>query len=152
MFAKVIVDIIHSSVDKYFEYRVPQDMNLRVGFRVKVPFGKGNALKEGYVLALSETCEYNTDSIKEVASVLSDYATLLPGQIRLAHMIRRYYHTTLATALRLMFPAEMRGGRVGDKYERQITYSLTDEQYKAAVCCDANENRQDKSAKAKSYS
>jgi len=65
--------------------------------------------------------------------VLSDYAALLPGQIRLAHMIRRYYHTTLATALRLMFPAEMRGGRIGDKYDRQVVYELSDEEYAAAV-------------------
>jgi len=133
MFAKMIVDITHSGVDKLFEYNIPDSMNLDVGYRVKVPFGKGNALREGYVLGLSETCEYDAKSIKDIAVVISDFAALTKGQIKLAHFIRRYYHTTLAAALRLMFPAEMRGGRVRDKWQREIVYSLTDGAYKAAV-------------------
>ena len=84
MFAKVIVDIIHSEVDRLFEYRVPEGMELDVGFRVHVPFGKGNALREGYVLDLSETCEYDTEKIKDIAGVISDFAALTKGQIRLA--------------------------------------------------------------------
>ena len=149
MFARVIIDIVHSKVDRYFEYRVPAGMHVDAGFRVKVPFGKGNTLKEGYVLALSETCEYDTDSIKDIARVLSDYPALTPGQIKLAHMIRRYYHTTLTTALRLMFPAEMRGGRVGDKYERVVTYDLTDVQYDAAVAALTAKNGAIKAPKQK---
>ena len=149
MFAKVIIDIVHSSIDRYFEYRVPDGMALSVGFRVKVPFGKGNALKEGYVLALSETCEYDEIGVKDIASVLSDYAALMPGQIRLAHMIRRYYHTTLATALRLMFPAEMRGGRIGDKYERQVVYTLTESEYESAVAAMTAKNGKIKAPKQK---
>ncbi len=133
MFARVIVDIVHSGVDKLFEYRVPDGMDLDVGFRVKVPFGKGNALREGYVLGLSETCGYDTKNIKEISCVISDFAALTKGQIKLAHLIKRYYHTTLAAALRLMFPAEMRGGRVKDKFEKQIVYSLTDEAYNTAI-------------------
>lgn len=131
MFARVIVDIIHSDVDRVFEYAVPADLQVNIGYRVKVPFGRGNALREGYVIGLSETCEYVTGSIKEIAAVLADFATFTPAQIRLAHMIRRYYHTTLATALRLMFPAEMRGGKIGDKFEREIVCKLSQQEYEA---------------------
>lgn len=133
MFAKVIVDIIHSNVDKIFEYHIPDDILVDIGFRVKVPFGRGNALREGYVLGLSGKCEYDSSAIKDISAVLSDYAAITLGQIKLAHMIRRYYHTTLATALRLMFPAQMRGGRVGDKFEREIIFALTDEAYHEAI-------------------
>lgn len=133
MFAKVIVDIIHSGVDKFFEYSVPDSMKLDVGFRVKVPFGKGNAMREGYVLDLSPKCKYDSKTIKDVAAVISDFPALTETQIKLAYMIRRYYHTTLANALRLMFPAEMRGGRVKDKFEREIVYSLTDKEYEEVV-------------------
>ena len=131
MYASVIVDIVHSSVDRIFEYRVPDGMKLCEGFRVRVPFGKGNALREGYVLALSPTCQYEGDNIKDIASAISDFAALTGGQIRLAGMIKRHYHTTLAAALRLMFPAEMRGGRVRDRLEREISYSLTDQEFNA---------------------
>ena len=129
MFAKVIVDIIHSSVDRVFEYSIPQDVEAQIGYRVKVPFGKGNTLREGYVLSVSETCEYEGGDIKSIKSVLSDFAAFTPAQIRLAGMIRRYYHTTFATALRLMFPSQMRGGKVGDKHERQYVFNLSDDEY-----------------------
>ncbi len=123
MFAKVIVDIVSSSVDRLFDYGVPEGMNVGVGYRVKVPFGKGNALREGYVLGLSETCEYKGEGLKVISSVISDYAALTEGQIKLAFLMQRYYHTTLAISLRLMFPAEMRGGRVKDKFEREVFIS-----------------------------
>ncbi len=133
MFARVIVDIVHSDVDRLFEYRIPEGMGLKPGFRVKVPFGKGNALREGYVLATSEKCEYSEDNIKDIHSVISDFPALTTGQIQLAGVMRRYYHTKLAAALRLMFPAEMRGGRIKDKFEREIVYSLSDEEYNKTV-------------------
>ena len=120
MYARVIIDIVHSSVDRVFEYIVPEEMHIEIGFRVRVPFGKGNALKEGYVLSLCGMCEYDASLIKPIHSVISDFAALTGGQIKLAHMVRRYYHTTLACALRLMFPAEMRGGRVKDRFEREF--------------------------------
>jgi primosomal protein N' (replication factor Y) len=129
MYAKVIIDILHSEVDRVFEYAVPEGMSPEVGFRVRVPFGRGNALREGYVIALSGSCEYQGAQIKSIHSVISDFAALTPGQLKLAHIMRRYYHTTLATALRLMFPAEMRGGRVRDRFQKEIVLKLTGNDY-----------------------
>lgn len=133
MFARVIVDIVHSSVDRLFEYHVPENLKLYVGYRVKVPFGKGNAMREGYVLSLSEKSGYSEGTIKDIASIISDFPVFTEGQIKLAGIMRRYYHTTLASCLRLMFPAEMRGGKVRDKYERNILFSLTDQEYKETI-------------------
>ncbi|MFA5674999.1 MAG: primosomal protein N' [Christensenellales bacterium] len=133
MFASVIVDIVNSEVDKIFEYRVPDDINLNVGFRVKVPFGKGNTLREGYVIALSDTAKYTGGGLKNIFSVLSDFAALTEGQIKLAYMMRRYYHTTLAAALRLMFPSQMRGGRVRELTERELRFPLSDTEYDEAI-------------------
>lgn len=133
MFASVIVDIVHSSVDRLFEYSVPDGMKLETGYRVKVPFGKGNALREGYVLSLSEQCEFKGDNVKNISSVISDFPALTAGQIKLAGLMQRYYHTTLSVCLRLMFPAEMRGGRVKDKFEREVVFLLSEEEYKKAA-------------------
>lgn len=129
MFAKVIVDIIHSNVDRVFEYSIPEDLKVEVGFRVKVPFGRGNALREGYVLNISETCSYDSKNIKSIKNVLSDFAAFTPSQIQLAVRMRQYYHTTFASSLRLMFPSEMRGGKIGDKFEREVVYELSDQKY-----------------------
>ena len=131
MYAKVIVDIVHSEVDRVFEYLVPDGLSLEAGFRVRVPFGRGNALREGYVIALTDTPKYQGDDIKSIHSVISDFAALTPGQIKLAQIMRRYYHTTLAASLRLMFPAEMRGGRVRDRFEREYELAVSGDEYDA---------------------
>lgn len=133
MFASVIVDIVNSNVDRVFEYRVPDGMKLSAGYRVKVPFGKGNAMREGYVLHLSEQCQYGGERVKDIYSVISDFPALTEGQIKLAYLMQKYYHTTLATSLRLMFPAEMRGGRISDKYEREIVFLLSEQEYEQAA-------------------
>ncbi len=133
MYAKVIIDIAHSEVDRVFEYAVPLGQHVEPGFRVRVPFGKGNTLKEGYVLSLTDVSEYDGNLIKPVYSVISDYAALTQGQIKLAHMLRRYYHTTFACALRLMFPAEMRGERIKDHFERELTCAMEGDAFQSAL-------------------
>ena len=52
MFAEVIIDIAHANVDRLFTYRVPEHLNISAGQHVLVPFGSGNALKEGFVLSV----------------------------------------------------------------------------------------------------
>lgn len=133
MYASVIVDIINSEVDRIFEYSIPDGLNVCVGYRVKVPFGKGNAMREGYVIALSDTLKYTGGEIKNIAGVLSDFPAFTEGQIKLAYMMRRYYHTTLAAALRLMFPSQMRGGHVKDRFEHEVHFSLSDLEFKDAL-------------------
>lgn len=133
MYAKVIVDIAHSEVDRVFDYLIPSGMSPAIGYRVNVPFGRGNVLREGYVIALSQTSEFQGGDIKSVHSVISDFAALTPGQLKLAQIMRQYYHTTLAAVLRLMFPAEMRGGRVSDRFEKEIDLALTGVEYDAFI-------------------
>ena len=59
MFAEVIIDIAHANVDRLFTYRVPEHLNISAGQHVLVPFGSGNALKEGFVLSVKS--DFDTD-------------------------------------------------------------------------------------------
>ena len=52
MFARVIVDISNANVNRLFTYAVPEEISLREGQRVIVPFGRGNRPIEGFVLEL----------------------------------------------------------------------------------------------------
>ena len=97
MFAKVIVDIVHSGVDRLFDYRVPEGMNIRIGYRVRVPFGKANALREGYVLNLTEQSEYDTEKLKDIASVISDFPVFKKGQASFSWVLRRKRRTVNQT-------------------------------------------------------
>ncbi len=114
MYAKVIVDIAHANVDRVYDYTVPPEMNLRVGMRVEVPFGAQAV--EGIVIGLAEKTELPDARLKAVCGPLEDFCALTEEQIALAGYIRAQYHTTLAQALRLMIPAQIRGGRVSAKH------------------------------------
>ena len=120
MYAKVMIDIAHTDVDRLFTYRVPDEMELCVGQRVLVPFGSGNKATESLILSLEETippCEYQ---IKTILRPLEPYSAFLKEQLELAFWIKEQYHCVLVEALRLMIPSELRGGRVKEKRIRTV--------------------------------
>lgn len=123
MYAQVIVDIAHESVDRVFTYRVPEGMALQVGMRVCVPFGPRQ--KEGCVLGFSDQTDLEESKIKSVIAPLEDYPALLPQLLELAREIAQKTHCPLAEALRLMLPAEMRGGRVRVKTETMVRLTVS---------------------------
>ena len=123
MYAQVIVDIAHESLDRVFTYRVPEGMTLQAGMRVRVPFGPRQ--KEGCVLGFSDQADLEESKIKSVIAPLEDYPALLPHMLELAREIAHNTHCPLAEALRLMLPAEMRGGRVRVKTETVARLTVT---------------------------
>ena len=113
-FCQVIVDIAHEDVDRVFTYRVPEGMKLCPGMRVHVPFGRVKRV-EGVVVAMSEACDLPPGRVRDVTDTLEDYPAVLPGLLRLAMRIKESAFCTLAQALRLMFPAQMRVERIHGK-------------------------------------
>ena len=110
MFAEVIVDIAHTAVDRRFTYRVPDELPVAAGHRVLVPFGLGDHLKEGFVVALKDESDY--PDVKEIRKLIEPYPVLLKEQIALAEWMQEAYHCLFVDALRLMIPAQMRGMRI----------------------------------------
>ena len=62
-FAQIIIDISHEKVDRTFDYRIPPQLEDRisVGVLVKIPFGKGNSLRKGYVVGITDHADYDAD-------------------------------------------------------------------------------------------
>jgi len=121
-YCEVIVEIAHEQVDRVFTYRVPQGLGLRPGTRVLVPFGPRKV--EGYVIRLLAHTDLPEARLKDVQCALEDYPALLPHMMELALWIRDRSHCPLVEALRLMIPAQMRGGRVRERF--QTWYALSD--------------------------
>ncbi len=117
-FAEVIVDVAHSSVDKIFDYRLPPGLAPVVGGRVSVPFG--NTKAEAILLRVKQKTDVPAEKLKEVLKVIDDVPVVNAEQLRLAEYMCAKYKTTMAFALRLMYPASMRGGRVGQKSLRYV--------------------------------
>jgi primosomal protein N' (replication factor Y) len=120
-YAQVIVDINHSNVDKVFAYAIPQGMELQAGDHVLVPFGGGNRKTEGFVVGLSERVDFDPARVKPILQVLDAYSILRPDQIELARWMKEHYRCLLVDALRLMIPAQIRGGRVHEKQVRMLS-------------------------------
>ncbi len=128
-YAQVIVDIAHSKVDRVFSYAVPEDMDIGVGQRVLVPFGRGDVQKEGYVVSLSGQVDLDKSKIKSIAGLADGFAAILSDQIELALWMAKTYRCLLVDALRLMIPSQMRRNRVRPKTLGVARIALSDEEY-----------------------
>jgi Primosomal protein N'' (replication factor Y) - superfamily II helicase len=115
VYCQVIVDIVHENVASPFTYRVPAGMPLERGQRVAVPFRHSE--KEGIVLSLSEDCDLDGTRIREVIRPLEPYAAVPEELMLLAEQMSEEIHCPMAETLRLMLPAQMRGGRIHTKTE-----------------------------------
>ena len=131
MYCQVIVDIVHENVASPFTYRIPDSMQLERGQRVAVPFGR--MTKEGIVLKLIDSCDLDEARIKNVLRPLEDYAAIPSELMDLAIDMARDAHCPLAETLRLMLPAQMRGGRIHVKTERVAALAVTTEEARSAA-------------------
>ncbi len=122
MLAQVIVDIVHENVAHTFTYRIPEGMSLSVGQRVEVPFGPRR--KEGVVVDFSKICDVPPEKLKSVIAPLEDYPAILPCLLELAQKMAEEAHCPLAETLRLMLPAQMRGGRIQVKQQPMVRLAI----------------------------
>ena len=131
MYAQVIVDIVHENVAHTFSYLVPEGMQLSVGQRVEAPFGR--MIKEGVIVGFSEECDVPPEKIRAIRAPLEDYPAILPPLLTLAQRMAQEAHCPLAETLRLMLPAEMRGGRVQVKSQPVVQLTIPEEEVEAAI-------------------
>ena len=122
MYCQVIIDIVHENVASPFTYRIPEEMELIPGQRVAVPFGRRE--KEGIILGLSETCDLDESRVKDILRPLEDYAAVPAELMELAGQMALEAHCPLAETLRLMLPAQMRGGRIHVKTEKTAVLNV----------------------------
>ncbi len=127
MFVNVIIDIGNKNVDVIYTYKVDElpgffsTIEDTLGYRVIVPFGRGNKNREGFIVATSKTTEYEISKIKSVVS-FPDYAPIFKNnQILLANWIKENYFSTTFDALKLMKP-------IGRKMSIDSVFSLNDKE------------------------
>ena len=67
-YAEIIIDITNEKLDKIFHYSIPYHIkkDICIGMRVFVPFGKGNRIREGYVIGFTDTTDIDEKYIKNL--------------------------------------------------------------------------------------
>ena len=140
-FAEVIVDIAHADVDRVFDYIIPETLpGVVPGSRVRVPFGPGRV--EGFVMAVKGSSEVPPGKLKAIEKLLDETPALLPELVELAAWMKARYHCRLIDGLRVMLPAEMRGGRVAEKNEKVATLLVSPEEAGRAMAAMGRAPRQ----------
>ena len=119
MIAEVIVDIAHSEVDRIFDYVCEE--GVLPGMRVTVPFGR--SVTTGFVMRVKESSSLPPEKLKEVYRVLDDVPALNAECLVLAEKLTRRYRCPKALVLRLFLPAEMRTGKVSERYKTVVSFT-----------------------------
>ena len=107
MYADIVIDISHESLDRPFQYRIPESLvgQVQPGMWVLVPFGRGNTQKKGFVLKLGTKANIDPDRIKELTEIISDDNSSDKIRIALAVWMYREYGGNLIQPLRVVMPA-----------------------------------------------
>jgi len=103
--AKVAVSAAPYAIDRPYDYLIPGPLleGARAGVRVTVPFGRGNRISEGIILALAEGGKQ--PGLKSIAAVLDAAPVLDRPGIDLALFMRQRYFCTMYEAVRTILPA-----------------------------------------------
>ena len=119
MYAGVVVELINKNIDKVFTYKISSNLNVKIGERVLVPFGRMNL--EGFVVEINDNKpDYD---IKEISSLIDDEPVLNEEMLELGKYICKKTLCTLSSSYQTMLPKALKaknGSKVNIKYETYI--------------------------------
>lgn len=118
MYAKVIINQISNKTDKLYDYEIPEDIEVYVGSRVIVSFGRGNKNIEAYVMYIAETS--SAKNIKQIIRVNGE--PVFDEKMRdLIYIMRQKYLCRYIDLLHTVIPAG-----IAVKPEKWIVYDFFD--------------------------
>lgn len=108
--ARVIVDL---SLDKAFDYIIPNALNsrIKVGVQVYVPFG--HSRRRGYVVGIKDESAY--PNLKEIEEICEKHPKIPSSLIKLAKWMSEYYCCSQEQAVKALLPGPVRSGKIKHK-------------------------------------
>jgi len=126
LIAEVLVELKAKNIDKTFSYKIPDNLNVQIGQRVLVPFGKQKL--EGFVLKITnEIPEYQ---VKEIMSLIDENPVINEEMLDLGKYISKKTLCNLISCYQTMLPTALKaknGKIINKKYCSYIT--LIDHNY-----------------------
>lgn len=107
LFADIIIDISTESLDRTFQYRIPQRLEgaVSLGSLVAIPFGKADKVRSGYVVNITDKPEFDPDKTKDILEVKDGNKNRPVGKLlRLAVWMKHNYGGTLIQSLKVVLP------------------------------------------------
>ena len=104
--ARVVVDQAVYRMDKPYDYILPDFCNnAQVGCRVLVPFGKGLGTRQGLIVEILDSSEYDADKLKSIVSVIDEQPILNDEMLSLAKFLKKRTFCTYFDAIKILLPA-----------------------------------------------
>ena len=125
-FAGVIINRLALSIDKIFDYQIPDDLKekIKVGSHVLVPFGRGKKLIDGYVLSLKNETEFKGE-VKEIVSLATPEPLFDEEMLEIAQHIKKTCFCSYISAIKTILPpGSTAKNKVGEKFIRGSVLNL----------------------------
>ena len=115
MIVEIIINTNVKTLNKTFDYNVPDDLEPKLGDRVYVHFGNQKKLDEGIIVGFKDKSEYK---LKDIVKIQKD--NISENRIKLAQWMSNRYFCNLSECLKLMLPPG-----TGNKEETKRTKEKT---------------------------
>ncbi len=120
--ARVTVNL---SLDRFFDYRIPEHLRgkIKTGTKVNVPFGNGvGNLRSVYVFEVLDSSPF--PNLKEVDSICEGSPDIPDSLLKLAEWMALYYCCPREAAIRNLLPGSVRNGKI--KPKTKLHYRIAD--------------------------
>ncbi|MCQ2413364.1 MAG: primosomal protein N' [Clostridia bacterium] len=131
MFCEVYILDAPFSIDRAFDYAVPEGVTLIPGTLVKVPFGAANHRRDAIVTRVKETTD--AKETKPVHTVLPDRYSLSEDMLGLCLFLKNYTLCTFGEAVRTVLPPGALSEKANIRYRRSYRLALSEEETKALL-------------------
>ena len=93
------------SLDREYDYVIPQELDIEPGDFVGLPFGNGNRRRIALVTAVKDTTEVPADKIKPILAKCAESLHLDPEMLRIWRFLRANTLCTTSDAIHAMIPS-----------------------------------------------
>lgn len=123
MYIDVLTQIGAKSVSETFSYHVPSllESDIKVGIRVKIPFGKMEL--EGFVLGISHSSNYDKSKIKDIICVVDKEPVLNEEMLLLGKYMSDSLLCSLTSSYQVMLPRALKAevnSNIKIKYDKYL--------------------------------
>lgn len=131
LYADIIIDISSESLDKTYQYQIPEELleKIQIGIPVEIPFGVKNRKIRGYIVNISSNPKIEEEKIKSILGVVTGELAIEEQLILLAAWMKENYGATMNEALKTVIPVKK---RVREEVKRTIISVLGKEQLEQA--------------------
>ena len=102
MIAEVVLNNISRFTDNLYHYIIPDSIDVKVGFRVIVPFGKGNKKYEAYVLDIVSESEFS--NLKEIEKCVDNFSYFGENMSKLIKFMHFRYFSPYCDIIKAILP------------------------------------------------